>query len=69
MALSVQYIYNYTINMFRLKLVAGKDGLNKYVSWMCYTEDPDTIEFIRGSELAITTGLIVFRHSQNTDDK
>ena len=69
MALSVQYLYNYTINMFRLKLVAGKDGLNKYVSWMCYTEDPDTIEFIRGSELAITTGLNVFRHSQNTDDK
>ena len=69
MALSVQYIYNYTINMFRLKLVAGKDGLNKYVSWMCYTEDPDTIEFIRGSELAVTTGLNVFRHSQNTEDK
>ena len=69
MALSVQYIYNYTVNMFRLKLIAGKEGLNKYVSWMCYTEDPDTIEFIRGSELAITTGLNVFRHSQNTDDK
>lgn len=68
MALSVQYIYNYTINMFRLKLVAGKDGLTKYVSWMCYTEDPDTIEFIRGSELAITTGLSVFRHTQNTND-
>ena len=69
MALSVQYLYNYTINMFRLNLIAGKDGLNKYVSWMCYTEDPDTIEFIRGGELAITTGLSVFRHSQNTDDK
>ncbi|MBO7639245.1 MAG: PucR family transcriptional regulator [Treponema sp.] len=69
MALSVQYLYNYTISLFKLKLVAGKDGLNKYVSWMCYTEDPDTIEFIRGNELAITTGLNVFRHSQNTDDK
>lgn len=69
MALSVQFIYNYTISLFRLKLVAGKEGLNKYVSWMCYTEDPDTIEFIRGSELAITTGLNVFRHSQNTEDK
>ncbi len=69
MALSVQYLYNYTINMFRLKLIAGQDGLNKYVSWMCYTEDPDTIEFIRGSELAITTGLNVFRHSDNANDK
>ncbi len=69
MALSVQYIYNYTINMFRLKLVAGKDGLNRYVSWICYTEDPETIEFIRGSELALTTGLNVYRHSQNTADQ
>lgn len=69
MALSVQYIYNYTVNMFRLKLVAGKEGLNKYVSWMYYTEDPETVEFIRGGELAITTGLNVFRHAQNTGDK
>lgn len=68
MALTVQSIYN-SLNIYRLKLVAGKEGLYKYVSWVYYTEDPETIEFIRGGELAITTGLNVERYKQNTGDK
>ena len=68
MALTVQSIYN-SLSVYRLKLVAGKEGLYKYVSWVYYTEDPETIEFIRGGELAITTGLNVERYKQNTGDK
>lgn len=66
MAITVQNLYNNTLNIYRLKLVAGREGLNKIVSWVYYTEDPETIEFIRGGELAITTGLNVERHKINT---
>lgn len=69
MALTVQYLFNNSLSMFRLKLVAGKDGMDRNVSWMYYTEDPETIEFIRGGELAITTGLNVERHKHNTGDQ
>ena len=51
MALSLQTIINYTETPFKLKLLAGRKGLQKNVSWVFYTEDPSTIEFIRGGEL------------------
>lgn len=65
MALSLQTLFNFTETQFRLKLIAGKNGLNKTVSWVYYTEDPSTIEFIRGGELAITTGLLIERWKDN----
>jgi len=65
MALTVQNIFN-SLNAYRLKLVAGKNGLVNHVSWVYYTEDSETLEFLRGGELAITTGLNVERHKQNT---
>ena len=64
MALTVQSIFN-SLSIYRLKLVGGKEGLSKHVSWVYYTEDPETIEFIRGGELAITTCLNIERHKQN----
>lgn len=68
MALTVQSIYN-SLGIYRLKLIAGKEGLSKHVSWVYYTEDPETIEFIRGGELAITTCLNIERHKHNTGNK
>lgn len=66
MAVTVQNLYNNTLNYYRIKLVAGREGLNRVVSWVYYTEDPETVEFIRGGEFAITTGLNVERHKINT---
>lgn len=68
MALTVQSIFN-SLSIYRLKLVGGKEGLSKHVSWGYYTEDPETIEFIRGGELAITTCLNIERHKQNSGNK
>ena len=47
MAITVQSLYN-SLNVYRLKLIAGANGLQKHVSWVYYTEDPESIEFIRG---------------------
>lgn len=65
MALSVQTLFNFSETPFKIKLLAGKQGLSKTVSWVYYTEDPSTIEFIRGGEIAITTGLNYERLLQN----
>ncbi len=65
MSISVQSLYSATKDIYRLKVIAGKDGMNRNVSWMYYTEDESTISFIRGGELAVTTGLHLERSVQN----
>ena len=65
MALTVNTILNFSETPFKLKLVAGHTGLGQTVSWIYYTEDPSCSEFIRGGELAITTGLLLKRKSEN----
>lgn len=65
MSISVQSLYSATKDTYRLKVIAGKEGMNRNVSWMYYTEDESTISFIRGGELAVTTGLHLERSVQN----
>lgn len=65
MALTLQTIINFIETPFRLKLLAGRNGLKKTVSWIFYTEDTSTIEFIRGGELAVTLGLNYERQKDN----
>lgn len=65
MALTVNTLLNFSETPFKLKLVAGREGLKQTVSWIYYTEDPSFSEFIRGGELAITTGLLLKRKSEN----
>ncbi len=65
MALSLQTIIHFTQTPFKLKLLAGRQGLKKNVSWVCYAEDIATIEFIRGNELAITLGVNYERQKDN----
>lgn len=57
MAVSLKDIYTNTRQKFKLELLAGKEGLNNTVSWVHLIEDVTTTDFIRGSELIITTGL------------
>ena len=65
MAISLQTIINFTETPFKLKLLAGRQGIKKNVSWVCYAEDTETIEFIRGNELAITLGVNYERSKDN----
>lgn len=65
MALTLQTIINFTETQFKLRLIAGKSGITKTVSWIYYTEDVSTIEFIRGGELAVTLGINFQRQKDN----
>ncbi len=57
MAVSLKDLYTDTKQKFKLELLAGKEGLENTVSWVHLIEDVTTTDFIRGSELIITTGL------------
>ena len=66
MALMLKELYVKTKNTYRLSLRAGKNGMYHPVSWVYYTEDASTIDFIRGGELAMTTGMNIVRNASNT---
>lgn len=69
MVSSVRSLFEATSNLFRLKILAGRGGLQNRVSWMYYTEDISTLDFIRGGELIITTGLEIERLWKNTGNQ
>lgn len=66
---SVQDLFGATSDLFRLKILAGRGGLQNQVSWVYYTEDISTLDFIRGGELIITTGLEIERLRRNTGSR
>ncbi len=57
MSISLFELYNDTKSKYKLNLVAGNNGINNLISWVYYSEDNSTIDFIRGNELIFTTGL------------
>lgn len=67
MAITVNTILSYAETPFKLKLLAGRSGLSKNVSWIYFTEDSTTINFIRGGELAITTCLNLANQNLSED--
>ena len=66
MAISIQSLFNSTADIYRLKLISGKGGAERPVSWMYYTEDVSTLNFLRGGELVVTTGMEIGRYEDNT---
>lgn len=58
MGVSLNTILKNLSKAYNLKLLAGEKGLNSEFSWIYFTEDHRTVEFIRGGELIITTGMI-----------
>jgi PucR family transcriptional regulator, proline-responsive transcriptional activator len=69
MSLSVESVYTIIKNKYKLTLIAGKKGLHRAISWIYYTEDSSTIEYIRGGELAITLGVNFERQQDNKGDE
>lgn len=57
MSLNLRSIYYDTKDKYKLKLIAGEKGLDNVVSWIHFMEDITTMDFIKGSELIITTGM------------
>lgn len=64
MSISLLKLYNDTKSKYKLELVAGDNGINRLISWVYYSEDNSTIDFIRGNELIFTTGL-EYNHNEN----
>ena len=42
----------------QLKLLAGKEGMNHVISWVYYMEDYHYVDWLKGGELVIVTGLV-----------
>lgn len=57
MAIRFWEIYEETKDQFRLKIVAGKAGMDTVVSWVHMLEDETIVSRFHGEELAITTGM------------
>lgn len=57
MSIILKSLYYETKNKYKLKLIAGESGIDNVVSWFHFMEDESTINFIRGNELIVTTGL------------
>lgn len=57
MAISVRSLYEVTKEKYKIKLVAGNEGLDNDVRWMYFMEDLKAIDFLYGREFVITTGF------------
>jgi len=58
MAILLRDLYKETKDTYGLNLIAGEDGLDHLMNWVYISEDPDTLEFLHGGELIITTGVL-----------
>ncbi len=57
MSIQLNQLFLETAEFYELKLLAGKNGLNRELTWVQFCEDIANANFFRGNELAITTGL------------
>lgn len=58
MAVVLEKIYEVAMQNYHMKLLAGEKGLYKLVDWVHVVEEYDYIEFLKGRELIVTTGII-----------
>lgn len=66
--ISLNSLYESIKETYKIKLISGEKGISNAVSWTYFTEDFSSIDFIRGGELTITTGMY-FANFEETDDK
>lgn len=57
MAIRFWEMYEETKEQFKLRIVAGKNGMDTVVSWVHMLEDETIVSRFSGEELAITTGM------------
>ncbi len=43
----------------KLKLVAGKNGIDRVIKWVHYMENPEYIDWLKGGELVLITGVLI----------
>ncbi|MDR3599489.1 MAG: PucR family transcriptional regulator [Desulfosporosinus sp.] len=57
MRTQVKTLYESARTKYKLAIHGGQNGLNNATSWVYVTEDIQTVSFLKGGELVITTGL------------
>ena len=57
MSVTVYDIYEEIKDRYELKCIGGRNGIQNHVNWVYYMEDITTLDFIRGGEILITTGM------------
>ncbi|MDD3278917.1 MAG: PucR family transcriptional regulator ligand-binding domain-containing protein [Lachnospiraceae bacterium] len=57
MALTLETLYQEIGQKFRLRLLAGEEGLKNIVNWFYLAEDLSNVSFIRPGYLVVTTGF------------
>lgn len=57
MAAVMEKIYETAMQSYHMALLAGERGLYRLVDWVHVVEEIDYIEFLKGRELVVTTGI------------
>lgn len=57
MSITLQQLIPYIQHKYKLTCMTGTNGMLKKVNWIYYMEDVTTLDFIRGGEIVITTGM------------
>ena len=57
MAVRFKEIYEKTHELYKLRILAGKNGMNHVVGWVHMLEDETIVSRFSGQELAVTTGI------------
>jgi len=58
MAIMVRKLYKNGEFLYRMKLIAGKNGLDNLVQWVHILEDDNVTAFLHGNELVFTAGIL-----------
>ena len=58
MAILLSDLFHTSKDIYKLQLIAGKEGLSQSVLWVYLAEDMNE-DFLRGGELVITTGIFI----------
>lgn len=58
MAILLSDLFHTSKDIYKLQLIAGKEGLSQSVLWVYLAEDMNE-DFLRGGELVITTGMFI----------
>ena len=56
--MTMGYLYEKSIHLYDMKLLAGKDGLDHPVEWIHMIESSESASFLHGNEVVFLTGLL-----------
>lgn len=58
MAVTVKQLYKNGKFLYKMDLIAGKEGMNNLVQWVHIIEDDNVSSFLHGNELVFTAGIL-----------